>query len=184
MNSTWLLFIGGKYFTSNSEDIHEGPSKGKVPKEDINEGPSKGRLPPLGSSTRPRPKDTFFDSPVKETKDKSSMDTFSGSTDEETLDTESIYKKITVGTTGKNILSHKDTIEKYVLVVKYASKKSIFKSPQTIIGVVLRLANLKTWDDIVQKIGNMPPGSYADKREGKAKFKVDVCVSMTCFYIC
>nr|GEW57714.1 hypothetical protein [Tanacetum cinerariifolium] len=38
-----------------SEDINEGPSKGKVPKEDINEGPSKGKLAPLGSSARPRP---------------------------------------------------------------------------------------------------------------------------------
>ncbi|GJS89021.1 hypothetical protein Tco_0771657 [Tanacetum coccineum] len=94
--------------SSDSEDINEGPSKGKVPKEDINEGPSKGKLAPLGSSARPRPEvglelaklfkygpppdllrwygyadvdeyleDPFFDSPKKETKDKSSMDTFS-----------------------------------------------------------------------------------------------------------
>ncbi|GJU61001.1 hypothetical protein Tco_1238767 [Tanacetum coccineum] len=41
--------------SSDSEDINEGPSKGKVPKEDINEGPSKGKLAPLGSSARPRP---------------------------------------------------------------------------------------------------------------------------------
>ncbi|GKC32314.1 hypothetical protein Tco_1039608 [Tanacetum coccineum] len=70
-------------------------------KEDINEGPSKGKLPPLGSSARPRPEveDHFFDSPEKETKEKSSMDTFPGSTDEETSDTESTDKNITVGTT-------------------------------------------------------------------------------------
>ncbi|GJY58186.1 hypothetical protein Tco_0458078 [Tanacetum coccineum] len=113
--------------SSDSEDINEGPSKGKVPKEDINEGPSKGKLAPLGLSVRPRPEvglelaklfrygpppdllhwygyadvdeyleDTFFDSPEKETKDKSSMDTFPCSTDEETSDIESIDKNITV----------------------------------------------------------------------------------------
>nr|GFA02150.1 hypothetical protein [Tanacetum cinerariifolium] len=76
--------------------------------------------------------DTFFDSPEKETKDKSSMDTFPGSIDEETLDTESTNKNITVRATGKNILSYEDTIEKYVPIVKFASKKAIFKSPQTI----------------------------------------------------
>ncbi|GJZ65643.1 hypothetical protein Tco_0622339 [Tanacetum coccineum] len=141
--------------SSDSEDINEGPSKGKVPKEDINEGPSKGKLPPLGSSARPRPEvgpelAKLFN-PEKETKDKSSMDTFPGSTDEETSDTESTNKNIIVGTTGKNILSYEDTIEKYVPVVKSASKKAIFKSPQIITGVVLGLANLKTWDDIVKK---------------------------------
>ncbi|GJY86824.1 hypothetical protein Tco_0500850 [Tanacetum coccineum] len=123
--------------SSDSEDINEGPSKGKVPKEDINEGPSKGKLAPLGSSARPRNEvgpelaklfkygpppnllrwygyadvdeyleDHFFDSPEKETKEKSSMDTFPGSTDEETSDTESTDKNITVGTTCKNILSY------------------------------------------------------------------------------
>ncbi|GJU84498.1 hypothetical protein Tco_1292044 [Tanacetum coccineum] len=56
-----------------------------------------------------------------------------------------------------------------VHVVKSASKKAIFKSPQTIIGVVLGLANLKTWDDIVQKMGKRPLGSYANKGKGKAK---------------
>nr|GEZ08936.1 hypothetical protein [Tanacetum cinerariifolium] len=115
--------------SSDSEDINEGLSKGNVPKEDIN--------------------DTFLDSLKKETKDKSSMDTFLGITDEETSDTESTDKNITIGTTSKNILSYEDTIEKYVPVVKSASKKTIFQSPQTITGVVLGLANLKTWDDIV-----------------------------------
>ncbi|GKB68759.1 hypothetical protein Tco_0930171, partial [Tanacetum coccineum] len=156
--------------SSNSEDINEGPSKGKVTKEDINEGPSKGKLSPLRSSARPRPEvgpelaklfkygpppallrwygyndvdeyleDTFFDSPEKETKGKSSMDTFP------------------------------DTIEKYVPVVKSASKKAIYKSPQPITGFVLGLANLKTWDDIVQKMGKRKPESYVDKGKGKAK---------------
>ncbi|GKF89618.1 hypothetical protein Tco_0263581, partial [Tanacetum coccineum] len=73
--------------------------------------------------------DHFFDSPEKETKEKSSMDTFPGSTDEETSDTESTDKNITVGTTCKNILSYEDTIKKYVPVIKSASKKAIYKSP-------------------------------------------------------
>ncbi|GKD97684.1 hypothetical protein Tco_1381581, partial [Tanacetum coccineum] len=97
--------------SSDSEDVNEGPSKGKVPKEDINEGPSKGKLSPLGSSARPRPEDTFFDIPEKEAKDKSSMDTFPGSTDEESSDNETL-----VGTTGKDLLFNEDTIEKYVPV--------------------------------------------------------------------
>ncbi|GJR33972.1 hypothetical protein Tco_1209656 [Tanacetum coccineum] len=159
--------------SSDSEDINEGPSKGKIPKEDINEGPSKGKLPPLGSSARPRPEvgpelAKLFN-PEKETKDKSSMDTFPGSTDEETSDTESTDKNITVGTTGKNLLFYEDTIEKYVPVGKSASKKAIFRIHQPITGVVLGLANLKTWDDIVQKIGKRKPGSYADKGKGKPK---------------
>ncbi|GKG20603.1 hypothetical protein Tco_0380404 [Tanacetum coccineum] len=62
-----------------------------------------------------------------------------------------------------------DTIEKYVPVVKSASKKAIYKSPQPITGFVLGLANLKTWDDIVQKMGKRKPESYVDKGKGKAK---------------
>ncbi|GKF23399.1 hypothetical protein Tco_0075721, partial [Tanacetum coccineum] len=186
--------------SSVSEDINEGPSKGKVPKEDINKGPSKGKLPPLGSSARPMPEvgiefaklfkygpppdllrwygyndmdeyleDTLFDSPEKETKDKSSMDTFSGSTNKETPDTESTDKNITVGTTSKNILSYEDTIKNYVPVVKSASKKSIFKSPQTITGVVLGLANLKTWDDIFQKNRKEATWEFCRQRKRESK---------------
>ncbi|GJR16202.1 hypothetical protein Tco_0798854 [Tanacetum coccineum] len=151
---------------SDKEYINEGPSKGKVPKEDINED----LLRWYGYNDEDEYlEDTLFDSPEKETKDKSSMDTFPGSTDEETSDTESTNKNIIVGTTGKNILSYEDTIEKYVPVVKSASKKAIFKSPQTITGVVLGVANLKTWDDIVKKIGKRKPGASADKGKGKAK---------------
>ncbi|GJR78418.1 hypothetical protein Tco_0149203 [Tanacetum coccineum] len=51
------------------------------------------------------------------------MDTFPGSTDEETSKTKLTDKNITIGTTGKNILSYEDTIEKYVPVVKYARKR-------------------------------------------------------------
>ncbi|GJR78417.1 cytochrome P450 71A4-like protein [Tanacetum coccineum] len=51
----FIPFGGGKrgcpdiiVLKSDSEDINEGPSKGKVPKEDINEGPSKGIWHPWG----------------------------------------------------------------------------------------------------------------------------------------
>ncbi|GJY67176.1 hypothetical protein Tco_0469414 [Tanacetum coccineum] len=153
--------------SSDSEDINKGPSKEKMSKEDINEGPSKGKLAPLGSSARPSK--AFQVWATARFASLSSMDTFPGSTDEETSDTESTDKNITVGTIGKNILSYKDTIEKYVLVVKSASKRAIYKISQPITGVVLGLANLKTWDDIVQKMGNRPPGNSADKGKGKAK---------------
>ncbi|GJW27089.1 hypothetical protein Tco_0040900 [Tanacetum coccineum] len=125
--------------SSDSEDINEGQSKGNVPKEDINEGPSKGNMPNL----------------EKETKDKSTMDTFPGSTDEETSDNETT--------------DNETSIEKYVPVGKSTSQKSIFKSPQPITRVVLGLANLKTWDDVVQKIGKRKPGNCADKGKGKTK---------------
>nr|GEZ47752.1 hypothetical protein [Tanacetum cinerariifolium] len=152
--------------SGDSKEINKDPLKGKVPKEDINEDLLRWyRYNDVDEYLE----DTFFYSLEKETKDKSSMDTFPGSTDEETSDTESTDKNITVRTTCKNILSYKHTIEKYVPVVKSASKKTIFKSPQTIRGVMLGLAILKTWDDIVQKIGKRPPESYADKGKGKAK---------------
>nr|GEY05000.1 putative reverse transcriptase domain-containing protein [Tanacetum cinerariifolium] len=95
------------------------------------------------------------------------MDTFPVITDEETSDTESTDKNITVRTTSKNILFYEDTIEKYVPVVKSASKKIIFQSPQTITGVVLGLANLKTWDDIVQKRERGHLGVMQTKERGK-----------------
>nr|GEW09534.1 hypothetical protein [Tanacetum cinerariifolium] len=168
------------------EDINKGPSEGKLPPLGSSTRPRPGVGPELAKLFKfgPPPallrwygydgvdeylEDTFFDSPEKETKDKSSMDTFPCSTDKETSDTESADKNISVGTTGKNILSYKDTIKKYVPVVKSASKKSIYKSFQPITRVVLGLANLKTWDDIVQKMRKRPPGNSADKGKGKAK---------------
>nr|GEW39508.1 hypothetical protein [Tanacetum cinerariifolium] len=72
----------------------------------------------------------------------SMMDTFPGSTDDNTTDNETTDKKITVGTTGKNLLFYQDTFEKYVPIGKYVSQKAIFKSPIPITGVVLGLANV------------------------------------------
>nr|GEZ04600.1 hypothetical protein [Tanacetum cinerariifolium] len=132
--------------SSDSEDINEGPSKGNVPKEDINEGPSKGKLPPLGSSARPRPEvgpelAKLFN-PEKETKDKSAMNTFSGSTDEE-----SSHNETTVGTTGKDILFYEDTIEKSCAWT----------------------SQCEDMDEIVQKIEKRPHGNSVDKVKGKVK---------------
>nr|GEV53091.1 hypothetical protein [Tanacetum cinerariifolium] len=117
--------------SSDSEDINEGPSKGKVPKKDINEGPSKGNMPKglmldpeLAKVFKARPppalldwygyssvdeylEDTFFNSSKTETKDKSAMDTFPGSTDKETSDNETT--------------DNETTIEKYVPVGKSVS---------------------------------------------------------------
>ncbi|GKC52618.1 hypothetical protein Tco_1075363 [Tanacetum coccineum] len=123
------------------EDINEGPSKGKLPPLGSSARPRSEVGPELANIFKYGPpptflrwygyadineylEDPFFDSPEKETKDKSSMDTFSGSTYEESSDNET-----TVGTTGKDLLFNEDTIEKYVPVQKSASKKDIFKSP-------------------------------------------------------
>ncbi|GJX78402.1 hypothetical protein Tco_0325213 [Tanacetum coccineum] len=106
--------------SSDSEDINKGPSKGNVPKEDINEGgPELAKLfkygpPPMllrwygYADVDEYLEDPFSDSPEKETKDKSCMDTFSGSTYEESSDNET-----TVGTTDKDLIFNEDTIEKH-----------------------------------------------------------------------
>ncbi|GKF34764.1 hypothetical protein Tco_0107964, partial [Tanacetum coccineum] len=128
------------------EDINESPSKGKLAPLGSSARPRPEVSPELAKLFKYGPppdlpcwygyadvdeylEDPFFDSPEKETKDKRSIDTFPGSTNEETSDTESNDKNITVGTTDKNILSYEDTIKKYVPVVKSASKKAIYKIP-------------------------------------------------------
>ncbi|GKD90086.1 hypothetical protein Tco_1365593, partial [Tanacetum coccineum] len=95
------------------EDINEGLSKGKLPALGSSARPKPEVGPELVKLFKYGPpptflrwygyndvdeylKDTFFDSPEKETKDKSSMDTFLGSTDEETSGIESTDKNITV----------------------------------------------------------------------------------------
>nr|GEU95323.1 hypothetical protein [Tanacetum cinerariifolium] len=130
------------------EDINKGPSKGKLAplgssvrlRPEVSPelaklfkyGPPPNLLRWYGyANVDEYLEDPFFDSPEKETKDKSNMDTFLGSTDEETSDTESTNKNITVETTSKNILSYEDIIEKYIPVVKYASKRAIYKIPLT-----------------------------------------------------
>ncbi|GJS64422.1 hypothetical protein Tco_0678986 [Tanacetum coccineum] len=111
--------------------------------------------------------DTYFRSPEKETDD---FDEFPGMTDDsdyESSDNETKIKNSTSNiSTGNTLLIPEDSVEKYVPVGKAASSKTIIKSPKPISGVVLGLANLKTWDDIVQKMGKR---SYADKGKGKAK---------------
>nr|GEU54605.1 hypothetical protein [Tanacetum cinerariifolium] len=143
--------------SSDSEDINEGPSKGKVPKEDINEGPSKGKLPPLGSSARPSPERIPSLIALKK-RPKTRVACI-----------HSQVSQMKKAQTGNDLLFYEDTIEKYVPVRKSASKKDIFKSQIPVTGVVLGLAYLKTWDEIVQKIRKRPPGNSADKVKGKVK---------------
>ncbi|GKA03438.1 hypothetical protein Tco_0676219 [Tanacetum coccineum] len=73
--------------------------------------------------------DTYFDDTHNDTTDNSMMDTFSGSTNEDTTDNETTNKKITVGTTGKNLFFYEDTLEKYVPFGKSASKKNHLQKP-------------------------------------------------------
>ncbi|GJU53463.1 hypothetical protein Tco_1227177 [Tanacetum coccineum] len=162
----------------------EGPSVASVPKE----GPSIRKRPYVRPELAkvfkagPPPEllkwneystvdkyleDTYFDGTDNDTTDNSMMDTFLGSTNEDTTDNETTDKKITIGTTGKNLIFYEDTLEKYVLVGKSDSQKAIFKSLIPITGVVLGLANIQTWDDIVQKIKKRNTGNCADKGKGK-----------------
>ncbi|GKB72854.1 hypothetical protein Tco_0934266 [Tanacetum coccineum] len=154
--------------SSSSKAISDNQSEGKLTK--VNEGSSKRKLPPLGSAERPRPEDTYFRSPEKETEENTSFDEFPGMTndsDYESSDNETKIKNNTSNIhTGNTLLIPEDSVEKYVPVRKAASKKTIIKSTKKISGVVIGLANLNTWDDIVQKMGKR---SYADKGKGEAK---------------
>nr|GEV64853.1 photosystem I assembly protein Ycf4, chloroplast [Tanacetum cinerariifolium] len=66
-------------------------------------------------------KDTYFDDTDNDTTDNSMMDTFPSSIDKDTTDNETTDKKITVGTTCKNLLFYEATLEKYVPVGKSIS---------------------------------------------------------------
>ncbi|GKE30798.1 hypothetical protein Tco_1446182 [Tanacetum coccineum] len=130
--------------SSDSEDVNDGPSNGKVPK-DVNDGPSKGKFPKGVNDGLPTELLKWY-----------------GYAD----------KKITVGTIGKNLLFYEDT--KYIPVRKSASQKAILKSHCPVTGVVLGLANDETWDAIVQKIKKRPGnyadiGNSADEGKGKAQ---------------
>ncbi|GKA95343.1 hypothetical protein Tco_0817381 [Tanacetum coccineum] len=158
--------------SSSSKAISDNQSEGKLTK--VNEGSSKRKLPPLGSAERPRPEVTphfaKILNPEKETEENTSFDEFPGMTndsDYESSDNETKIKNNTSNIhTGNTLLIPEDSVEKYVPVRKAASKKNIIKSTKKISGVVIGLANLNTWDDIVQKMGKR---SYADKGNGEAK---------------
>ena len=83
--------------------------------------------------------------------DVSTSDSFPFTTDEETSDDETI---------GKNLASHEDT--KYIPYEKSVKQKAIKKSDRFVTEVVLGLANVNTWDDIV-KITGKRLWKYADK---------------------
>ncbi|GJS93255.1 hypothetical protein Tco_0800223 [Tanacetum coccineum] len=144
---------------------------------DINEGSSKGKLPPLGSPARPRRdvspetvKLLKYGPPPALLHYFDEFPTITDESDYESNDNETKTKSITSkNNTVKNLLFYEDTIEKYVPVGKAASQKAIIKSPHPISGVVLGLAILKTWDDIVQITGKRKPGNHGDKGKGKAK---------------
>nr|GEV31521.1 hypothetical protein [Tanacetum cinerariifolium] len=105
-------------------DINEGPSKGKLPplgssarprpknwskiSKDFQVWATTGVLRWYGYADMDEfLEDPFFDSLEKKTKDKSSMDTFPGSTYEESSENET-----TVGTTGKDLLFNEDTMKR------------------------------------------------------------------------
>nr|GFB67582.1 hypothetical protein [Tanacetum cinerariifolium] len=105
------------------EDINKGPSKGKLPPLGSSARPRPEVGPELANIFKYGPppvllhwygygdvdeylEDTFFDSPEKETKNKSNMDTFLGSRDKESSDNET-----TIETTCKDLLFYEDTIK-------------------------------------------------------------------------
>ncbi|GJT45921.1 hypothetical protein Tco_0954636 [Tanacetum coccineum] len=152
--------------SSESEDVNDGPSKGKVPK-DVNDRPSKRKFS-KGVKDGPPTELLRWYGYV----DVSSVDSFPFSTDEETSEDETTNNKMSNKTTGKNLMFYEDT--KYIPVGKYAGQKSILKSNKRVIRTVLGLENLKTWDAIVQKIGKRPRnyahiGNSANKGKGKAQ---------------
>ncbi|GJX71771.1 hypothetical protein Tco_0308942 [Tanacetum coccineum] len=106
--------------SSDSEDVNDGPSKGKVPK-DVNDGPSKRKFP-KGVKDGPPPELLRWYGYA----DVSSSYSFPFSTDEETSEDETTNNKMTNKTTGKNLMFYEDT--KYIPVGKSASQKSILKS--------------------------------------------------------
>ena len=160
--------------SSSSEATTDNELEGKVTK--VNEGSSKTKLPPLGSAERPRPEvtphvakilkhgpappellnwygyvdldeylyDPYFRSPEKESKENTGFDD-SDDSDYESSDNETKIKNST-----SNIST---SVEKYVPVRKANTPKNIIKSTKPRTGVVLGLANVKIWDDIVQKMG-------------------------------
>ncbi|GJT42916.1 hypothetical protein Tco_0951631 [Tanacetum coccineum] len=142
-SSEFYLITGGTPDYCDSEDINEGLSKGKVPKEDINESPSKGKLAPLGSSARPRP--------------------------EVSPELAKLFKYGPPPDLPYIIVLSSDSEDINEGPSKGKVPKEDINEGPSKGRVVLGLANLKTWDDIVQKIGKRPPGNSADKGKGKAK---------------
>ncbi|GKD24988.1 hypothetical protein Tco_1231202 [Tanacetum coccineum] len=182
------LFSGEAISDNQSEGkvtkVNEGSSKRKLPPLGSAERPRPEVTPHVAKILKYGPcppelltwygyvdldeylQDTYFRSLEKETKENTSFE-FLDDSDYESSDNETKIKNSTNNiSTGNTLLIYEDSVEKYVPVGKAASSKTIIKSPKPISGVVLGLANLKTWDDIVQKMGKR---SYADKGKGKAK---------------
>ncbi|GJS54465.1 hypothetical protein Tco_0627827 [Tanacetum coccineum] len=138
--------------SSNSSDFSKGVSnKGtsitSVPKEEPSiprvpkEGPSIPRVPKEG------PSQELLDWYGYDTVEEYLEDTFFNSTDKDTTDKDSIDE-------NKDTIDESDSPKskgKYVPVSQKHSPKVIFKIHIPIIGCVLGLANVHTWDSIVKK---------------------------------
>ncbi|GKC31600.1 hypothetical protein Tco_1038894, partial [Tanacetum coccineum] len=94
--------------SSDSEDVNDGPSKGKVPK-DVNDGPSKRKFSKGVKDGPPTELLRWYGYA-----DVSSSDSFPFSTDEETSEDETTNNKMSNKTTGKNLMFYEDT--KYIPV--------------------------------------------------------------------
>ncbi|GJV19285.1 hypothetical protein Tco_1368305 [Tanacetum coccineum] len=134
--------------SSNSSDDRKGPSKESVP---IFEGPSiQGLLDHYGyNDIEEYLSWNYFLSTNKENTDKDI-------TDNDIIDEDCIHKSKYAMSKGK-----------YVPVSQKHNPK--VKSHVPVTGCVLRLANITTWDEIVDKIGVRKSEIYADKAKGKRK---------------
>ncbi|GKF01606.1 hypothetical protein Tco_0028529 [Tanacetum coccineum] len=113
--------------SSSSEDITDNQSEGKVTK--VNEGSSKRKLTPLGSAERPRPEDTYFRSPEKETKENTVFEEFPDDSDYESSNNETKIKNNTSNISiGNTLLIYEDSIEKYVPLERLPVKKPLSKA--------------------------------------------------------
>ncbi|GKB11249.1 hypothetical protein Tco_0845172 [Tanacetum coccineum] len=147
-NYSYFSFTKIIILSSNSSDDRKGPSKESVP---IFEGPSiQGLLDHYGyNDIEEYLSWNYFLSTNKENTDKDI-------TDNDIIDEDCIYKSKYAMSKGK-----------YVPVSQKHNPK--VKSHVPVTGCVLRLANITTWDEIVDKMGVSKSEIYADKAKGKRK---------------
>ncbi|GKB15343.1 hypothetical protein Tco_0849266 [Tanacetum coccineum] len=152
----WYGYLSDEYkdkgeiivLSSNSSDDRKGPSKESVP---IFEGPSiQGLLDHYGyNDIEEYLSWNYFLSTNKENTDKDI-------TDNDIIDEDCIHKSKYAMSKGK-----------YVPVSQKHNPK--VKSHVPVTGCVLRLANITTWDEIVDKIGVRKSEIHVDKENRKRK---------------